>query len=252
MISHDVRVHPSKDVLKREDQLAWKIAAVAADKVKVMPDVTDMIVNRIIDNAARRDRVGQPFRPHVGARHGARPSAQGWCDRVRRRVQGARQPGMGRLGQRHRGARAGHARHLPRRRLLPSRRQHPADPGRGADHGEVGRRPGPWPRDRLRDPDRPGARDLPARAQDRSHRPSVPGAGRRHRHPPRAEDRRHLPGRAAGGSRQLHDPSVPQGRDQLVEGLRPRPIPASWPSRRWTAPCAAKARRPRSTKARTA
>ena len=52
MISHDVRVHPSKDVLKREDQLAWKIAAVAADKVKVMPDVTDMIVNRIIDNAA--------------------------------------------------------------------------------------------------------------------------------------------------------------------------------------------------------
>ena len=24
MISHDVRVHPSKDVLLREDQLAWK------------------------------------------------------------------------------------------------------------------------------------------------------------------------------------------------------------------------------------
>jgi 2-methylcitrate dehydratase len=52
MISHDVRVHPSKDVLKREDQLAWKIAAVAADKVRVQPDVADMIVNRIIDNAA--------------------------------------------------------------------------------------------------------------------------------------------------------------------------------------------------------
>ncbi|MEJ1977625.1 MAG: MmgE/PrpD family protein [Acetobacteraceae bacterium] len=49
---HDVRVHPSKDALAREDQLAWKIAAVAADKVRVPRDVTDMIVNRIIDNAA--------------------------------------------------------------------------------------------------------------------------------------------------------------------------------------------------------
>jgi 2-methylcitrate dehydratase len=52
MILHDVRVHPSKDNLKREDQLAWKIAAVAADKVPVEKDVTEMIVNRIIDNAA--------------------------------------------------------------------------------------------------------------------------------------------------------------------------------------------------------
>ena len=33
MILHDVKVHPSKDNLKREDQLAWKIAGVAADKV---------------------------------------------------------------------------------------------------------------------------------------------------------------------------------------------------------------------------
>ena len=52
MMLHDVRVHPSKDNLKREDQLAWKIAAVAADKVAVAKDVTEMIVNRIIDNAA--------------------------------------------------------------------------------------------------------------------------------------------------------------------------------------------------------
>ena len=49
---HDVRVHPSKDNLKREDQLAWKIAAVAADKVAVEKDVAEMVVNRIIDNAA--------------------------------------------------------------------------------------------------------------------------------------------------------------------------------------------------------
>ena len=52
MILHDVRVHPSKDNLKREDQLAWKIAAVAADKVPVERDVVAMIINRVIDNAA--------------------------------------------------------------------------------------------------------------------------------------------------------------------------------------------------------
>ena len=52
MILHDVKVHPSKDDLPRPDQLAWKIAAVAADKVAVEKDVAAMIVNRIIDNAA--------------------------------------------------------------------------------------------------------------------------------------------------------------------------------------------------------
>ncbi len=52
MILHDVKVSPSKAGLKREDQLAWKIAGVAADKVAVKKDVAEMIVNRIIDNAA--------------------------------------------------------------------------------------------------------------------------------------------------------------------------------------------------------
>jgi 2-methylcitrate dehydratase len=49
---HHVKVHPSKSNLKREDQLAWKIAAVAADRVAVDKDVTAMIINRIIDNAS--------------------------------------------------------------------------------------------------------------------------------------------------------------------------------------------------------
>jgi 2-methylcitrate dehydratase len=49
---HPVRVHPSKARLPREEQLAWKIAAVAADIVPVQPDVTELIINRIIDNAA--------------------------------------------------------------------------------------------------------------------------------------------------------------------------------------------------------
>lgn len=52
MITHSVRVHPESDRLPKTDQLAWKIAAVAADTVPVEPAVVDMIVNRIIDNAA--------------------------------------------------------------------------------------------------------------------------------------------------------------------------------------------------------
>ena len=49
---HEVRVHPSSARLPREQHLAWKIAGVATDKVVVGRDVADMIVNRIIDNAA--------------------------------------------------------------------------------------------------------------------------------------------------------------------------------------------------------
>ena len=49
---HDVRAHRSKDALAREDQLAWKIAEVAADPVEVDAEATDMIINRIIDNAS--------------------------------------------------------------------------------------------------------------------------------------------------------------------------------------------------------
>ena len=52
MINHSVRAHPSKDELPREEQLAWKMAAVAADPVEVEAEVTDMIINRVIDNAS--------------------------------------------------------------------------------------------------------------------------------------------------------------------------------------------------------
>ena len=52
MITHDIKVYPSKANLKREDQFAWKIAGVAADKAAIEKDVAAMIVNRIIDNAA--------------------------------------------------------------------------------------------------------------------------------------------------------------------------------------------------------
>ncbi|WP_426302943.1 MmgE/PrpD family protein [Arthrobacter sp. R-11] len=50
--SHHVRVYKSEENLPREGQLAHKIAVVAADPVGVTPEVTEMIINRIIDNAS--------------------------------------------------------------------------------------------------------------------------------------------------------------------------------------------------------
>ena len=49
---HHVRVHRSDENLAREDQLAWKIASCAADPVAVTDDVTEMVINRVIDNAS--------------------------------------------------------------------------------------------------------------------------------------------------------------------------------------------------------
>lgn len=49
---HSVRTHKSSEKLAREDELAWKIAEVTADPVPVLPEVVEMIGNRIIDNAA--------------------------------------------------------------------------------------------------------------------------------------------------------------------------------------------------------
>ncbi|MFE4836191.1 MmgE/PrpD family protein [Arthrobacter sp. NPDC056691] len=49
---HHVRVYKSEENLPREQQLAHKIAVVAADPVAVTDDVTDMVINRIIDNAS--------------------------------------------------------------------------------------------------------------------------------------------------------------------------------------------------------
>ena len=52
MKNHSVKVYPSKHDLARGDQLAWHIAAVAADPAPIEPAVADMAINRIIDNAA--------------------------------------------------------------------------------------------------------------------------------------------------------------------------------------------------------
>jgi 2-methylcitrate dehydratase len=74
---HSVRTRKSADHLPRTEQLAWKIAEVAADPVAVEPEVVEMIGNRIIDNAAvaaaslarrpvasaRAQAVAHPFQP---------------------------------------------------------------------------------------------------------------------------------------------------------------------------------------------
>lgn len=52
MKNHSVRVYSSKEKLERTQQLAWKLAEVATDQVPVGPEVTEMVINRIIDNAA--------------------------------------------------------------------------------------------------------------------------------------------------------------------------------------------------------
>jgi 2-methylcitrate dehydratase len=52
MTVHEVRAYRSREQLPREEQLAGRIAAVAADPVPVGPAVAEMIGNRVIDNAA--------------------------------------------------------------------------------------------------------------------------------------------------------------------------------------------------------
>ena len=47
-----VKVHSSASKLKKEDQLAWKIAEIASDDAPLNEQAVDMVINRIIDNTA--------------------------------------------------------------------------------------------------------------------------------------------------------------------------------------------------------
>tara|TARA_B100001057_G_scaffold389270_1_gene396968 strand:- start:4858 stop:6363 length:1506 start_codon:yes stop_codon:yes gene_type:complete len=47
-----VKTHPSSALLKKEDQLAWKIAEIAVDKSRPSAETIEMVINRIIDNAS--------------------------------------------------------------------------------------------------------------------------------------------------------------------------------------------------------
>jgi 2-methylcitrate dehydratase len=53
MVLHEVRVYSSKENLKKEEQLAWKLAKMVTDNTAtISPEVADMVINRVIDNAS--------------------------------------------------------------------------------------------------------------------------------------------------------------------------------------------------------
>jgi len=52
MLTHSVRTRRSAEEFPRTEQLAWKIAEVAADPVAVEDATADMVINRVLDNAA--------------------------------------------------------------------------------------------------------------------------------------------------------------------------------------------------------
>ena len=52
MITHIIKVYPSKFRLSKRKQLAWKIAEIASDNAKLNKDSVEMVINRIIDNAS--------------------------------------------------------------------------------------------------------------------------------------------------------------------------------------------------------
>ena len=49
---HTVKVYPSKIKLNKKNQLAWKLAEISSDNVKLNKKSIEMVINRIIDNAS--------------------------------------------------------------------------------------------------------------------------------------------------------------------------------------------------------
>ncbi|MFE4460625.1 2-methylcitrate dehydratase PrpD [Nocardia tengchongensis] len=99
MKNHLVRTHRSAERFPRTEHLAWRIAEVAADPVDVDPDVEQMIVNRLIDNAAvaaasitrrpvanaRAQALAHPYRPGAtvfGASGAYSPEWAAWANGV--------------------------------------------------------------------------------------------------------------------------------------------------------------------------
>ena len=49
---YNIKTYPSKYKLKKENQLAWKIAEIASGNAKLNKKAIEMAINRIIDNAS--------------------------------------------------------------------------------------------------------------------------------------------------------------------------------------------------------
>ncbi|MEU5158978.1 MmgE/PrpD family protein [Streptomyces sp. NPDC020875] len=78
MKNHPVRSHRSAEHLPREEQLAWKLAEVAADPVEVGDAAVEMIVNRFIDNAAvAAASIGRPAPTSARAQALSHPPSRG-------------------------------------------------------------------------------------------------------------------------------------------------------------------------------
>ena len=100
---HPVRVYSSSEELPRENQLAWKIAEVASEKIAATDAVVDMVINRIIDNASVATASLRRGPIVVRALAGRGASGLAWRDRVDRfRHERTDEPGVGGLGQRGR------------------------------------------------------------------------------------------------------------------------------------------------------
>ena len=67
MHEHHVRVHRSDEELPRHGQLAHALAEVAADPVEIDGEVAEMVVNRVLDNAAVATQVAWPTSPTTTA-----------------------------------------------------------------------------------------------------------------------------------------------------------------------------------------
>lgn len=82
MIEHEMRTHPSAARLAREEQLAWKLAAVATDPVAVTGSVAEMVINRVIDDTAvaAAALARRPVRAarEQALRHASSPGAVVW------------------------------------------------------------------------------------------------------------------------------------------------------------------------------
>ena len=242
MINHDVRVYRSEENLARKDQLAWKIAEVAADPVAVEPEVTEMVINRVIDNAAvaAASLNRAPGRRGAGAGRCAPPSTGGdgatvfGIDRSRSRPSGRPGPTASRC--------ASSTTTTPssppstRTPATTSRRSSPSPSTRAATGADLVRGIATGYEIQV---------DLVKAISLHEHKIDHvahlgPSRRRRHRHPARPADRDDLPGHRPGAAHHHGHAAVAQGRDLHAGRRTRRPSPARWPSRPSTGRCAAR------------
>jgi 2-methylcitrate dehydratase len=75
---HEVRVRHSGEFFPRENELAWRIAEVALDQVPIDPDVSEMVINRLVDDVAvAAAALNRPAPATARAQALAHPRAEG-------------------------------------------------------------------------------------------------------------------------------------------------------------------------------